>query len=50
MSNYEEPVHLSPEQMAKVREAVESKLRGEPSYTIDQIRASIKAARESRNR
>lgn len=48
MSNPEEPVRLSPEQMAKVQEAIDSKLRGEPSYTIDQVMEHIQASRKAR--
>ena len=48
MSHPEEPVRLRPEQMAKVLEAIDSKLRGEPRYTTEQVMASLKTARDSR--
>ncbi len=48
MNNHEEPVKLSPEQMAKVQEAIDSKLRGEPSYTTEQVLEHIQNSRQAR--
>ncbi|MDH4389540.1 MAG: hypothetical protein QE269_12530 [Fimbriimonas sp.] len=48
MSKQEEPLQLSPEQMAKVQEAIDSKKRGEPSYSIEQVMEHIQSARTAR--